>query len=127
MSDPVRQEDVSRDHRRIVDSDCTIGVGDSEVFAESTLNNCFTGRNTGGVYDRILNNMLQEHRLKLLRGQVGYGVGDSFKCLVGRDENGDIWRRIDGFDQARARESTHNAGEPCSSSGGGSVGWDGED
>lgn len=126
MSDPVRQEDISRDHRRIVDSDCAILVGDSKVLAESALNNRFTSRDTWRVYHRTLNNMLQKHLLELFRGQAGHGIGDGFKGLVGRDEDSDIWLRIDGFDQTRARESTYNAGESSSSSGGGGVGWDGE-
>lgn len=96
------------------------------MLAESALNNSLTSRDTGRVYDRALNNMLQEHLLELFRGQAGHGIGDGFKGLVRRDEDGDIWLRIDGFDQTRAGESTHDAGKPCSSSGGGCVGGDGE-
>lgn len=67
-------------------------VGDSKVLAESALNNRVTSRNTGGVYHRAWNNVLQEHLLELFRSQVGNSVGDGFKGLVGRDEDGDIWR-----------------------------------
>lgn len=97
------------------------------MLTKGTLNNGVTHRDAGRVDNRPHDNVLQEHVLELVGGQVGHGVGDGFEGGIRRDENCDVRLAVKEANLPGAGESVRDAGEASSGSCGGGVGRYGED